>query len=71
MTSCFFDFLFCHFLVNFSERPRICADLDPKRKNPGTFGKIRQKAAKQNFEKTTTHQGLFSYRKHTMIAPDD
>ena len=43
--GCFFETYVCHFLANFFERPEICADLDAKRKNPGTFGKIRPKVA--------------------------
>ena len=34
-----------HFLVNSANRPRICANRNQIRLNPGTIGRIRQKVA--------------------------
>ena len=38
-----------HFLANSADRPGICANHNPIRKNPGTIGWIRQKVAGQFF----------------------
>ena len=63
--------LTCHFWANFSERPGILPFRVKIRTNPGTFGKIRQKVAKQIFEKTTTHRGLLLCHEHTVATPDE
>ena len=43
----------CHFLVNSTNRPRIWANRNQIRPNPGTIGRIRQKMACEfsNFER--------------------
>ena len=40
----------CHFLVNSADRPRIWANLNQIRANPGTIGRIHPKMACEIFE---------------------
>ena len=46
----------CHFLVNSTDRPRIWANRDQIRPNPGTIGRIRQKMACESFELQTAQK---------------
>ena len=46
----------CHFLANSAERPRIYANRNQIRLNPGTIGRIRQKMACEIFELRTAQK---------------
>ena len=46
----------CHFLVNSADRPRVWANRDQIRPNPGTIGRIRQKMACESFELQTAQK---------------
>ena len=46
----------CHFLVNSADRPRIWANHNQIRANPGTIGRIRQKMACEIFELQTAQK---------------